>query len=204
MNILAIGAHPDDIEYGCGGTLLLQSRAGNNIYLLILTEGESSGEGKVRRKEQKESARILGVKEIFWGGFMDTEIPVNKKAITKIEEVIAKVKPDEIYLNYFDDTHQDHRTLSLCGLAATRYIKCVFLYESYTTSNFEPNIFVDIEPVLEDKVKLLKAHSSQVNRIYPTNLDMIESIEATANFRGFQGKVKYAEGFKALRVLRKI
>ena len=204
MNILAIGAHPDDIEYGCGGTLLLQSRAGHNIYPLILTEGGSSGEGKRRRKEQEESARILGAKKIFWGGFIDTEIPVNKKAITTIEEVIAEVNPDEIYLNYFDDTHQDHRTLSLCGLAATRYVRCVFLYEDFTTSNFEPNIFVNIEPVLEDKVKLLKAHRSQVSRVYPTNLDMIESVRAMANFRGFQGKVKYAEGFKALRFLRKI
>ena len=204
MNILAIGAHPDDIEYGCGGTLLLQSRAGYNIYLLILTEGESSGNGKRRKKEQEDAARILGAKKIFWGGFVDTEIPVNKKAITTIEKVISEVNPDEVYLNYFDDTHQDHRTLSRCGLAATRYVRCVFLYEDYTTSNFEPNIFINIEAVLEDKVKLLKAHRSQVGRVYPTNLDMIESVRAIANFRGFQGKVKYAEGFKALRFLRKI
>ena len=57
MNILAIGAHPDDIEYGCGGTLLLHSRTGDNIYLLVLTEGESAGNAEQRRIEQEEAAR---------------------------------------------------------------------------------------------------------------------------------------------------
>ena len=69
---------------------------------------------------------------------------------------------------------------------------------------FEPDIFVDIGDVLEEKQKLIQIYSSQVVKTYPTKLDMIESVRATANFRGFQGKVKYAEGFKAFRFLRDI
>lgn len=204
MNILAIGAHPDDIEYGCGGTLIKYARAGHNVNILVLTEGEVGGEGPTRKKEQERAAKIMQVQKVFWGGFRDTEIPINKKTISIVERVIKRVRPDEIYVNYFDDTHQDHRTLTQCVISATRYIQRVLLYEDYTTCNFEPNIFVDIEDVLNEKVKLLQAHHSQVAKSYPTNLDIIESVKAIANFRGFQGKVKYAEGFKALRLLQEI
>jgi LmbE family N-acetylglucosaminyl deacetylase len=144
----------------------------------------------------------LGVKKIFWAGYTDTELPNERIIITYIDKVIKDVKPDEVYVNYIDDIHQDHRTMAECALAATRYIKKVFFYEDYTSNNFEPDIFVDIEDVLEEKKKLIQVYSSQVAKAYPTKLDMVESVKAIANFRGFQGKVKYAEGFKAFRFLR--
>jgi LmbE family N-acetylglucosaminyl deacetylase len=204
MNILAIGAHPDDIEYGCGGTLLKYAKKEHNVYLFVLTEGEEGGEGKVRRKEQEHATKILKAKKLFWGNFKDTRIPIDKNTISTIEKVIEKVKPDEVYINYFNDTHQDHRILANCVITATRYIRRVLFYEDYTTYNFEPDVFVDIEDVLEDKIKLLKAHNSQITKTYPTGLDIIEGARAIAHFRGFQGKVKYAEGFKALRFLKDI
>ena len=204
MNILAIGAHPDDIEYGCGGTLLKYAKKGHNIYLFVMTEGEEGGDGPARKKEQETAQKLLSAKKLFWGSFKDTMIPIDKATISNIEKVIEEVKPDEVYVNYFDDTHQDHRTLSRCVLSATRYIKRVLLYEDYTTCNFEPDVFVDIENVLNEKIKLLKAHHSKTNKTYPTGLDIIESIRAIAHFRGFQGKVKQAEGFKAFRFLKDI
>ncbi|MCX5679173.1 MAG: PIG-L family deacetylase [Candidatus Omnitrophica bacterium] len=68
MNILAIGAHPDDIEFGCGGTLLKYSSSGHRVFLLVLTKGGFGGDPDVRSKEQKEAALFLGAKEVFWGG----------------------------------------------------------------------------------------------------------------------------------------
>jgi len=204
LNILALGAHPDDIEYGCGGTFLKFARRGENIYFMVLTKGEFGGDSEVRVKEQEEAKKLLGVKKIFWGGYVDTELPNERIIITRIDEVIEEVKPDEVYVNYIDDIHQDHRTLAECTLAATRYVKRVFFYEDYTSNNFEPDVFVDIEDVLEEKQKLIQVYSSQVSKAYPTKLDMVESVKATANFRGFQGKIKYAEGFKAFRFLRDV
>lgn len=204
MNILAIGAHPDDIEYGCGGTLLKYSRNGDSVYLAVLTGGEVGGELVTRKKEQEEAAKLLKAKKIFWGGFKDTALPVNKKIISYLDEVIFLVKPYEVYINYLDNTHQDHRTLAYCGISATRYVKRVLFYEDYTSCNFEPDVFVDIADVLDEKVALLKAHLSQIARAYPTGLDILESVRAVANFRGFQAKVKYAEGFKALRFLKDV
>ncbi|MCK4556362.1 MAG: PIG-L family deacetylase [Candidatus Aminicenantes bacterium] len=204
MKILALGAHPDDIEYGCGGTFLKFARKGMDIYFMVLTKGEFGGDPETREKEQEEAMKLLGVKKIFWGGYIDTELPSERIVITKIDEVIEEVKPDEVYVNYIEDIHQDHRMLAECTLAATRYVKRVFFYEDYTSINFEPDIFVDIEDVLEEKQKLIQVYSSQVDKAYPTKLDMVESVKAIANFRGFQGKVKYAEGFKAFRFLRDV
>jgi len=202
LNILALGAHPDDIEYGCGGSLLKFAKKGINIYFMVLTKGEFGGDKELRIKEQEEAMKMLGAKKIYWGGYLDTELPNERIIITHIDQVIKEVIPDEVYVNYIDDIHQDHRTLAKCTLAATRYVKRVLFYEDYTSNNFEPDIFVDIEDVLEEKQKLIQVFSSQVSKTYPSNLDMVESVKAIANFRGFQGKVKYAEGFRAFRFLR--
>lgn len=204
MNILALGAHPDDIEYGCGGTLLKLAKNGADIYFMVLTKGEFGGDPDIRQKEQEEAMKLMSVKEVYWGGCIDTELPNERIIITKIDKVIEEVNPDEVYVNYYQDIHQDHRTLAECALAATRYVRKVLFYEDYTSVNFEPDIFVDIGEVLEEKQKLMQVFTSQVQKAYPTKLDMVESVKATANFRGFQGKVKYAEGFKAFRFLRDV
>jgi LmbE family N-acetylglucosaminyl deacetylase len=77
-------------------------------------------------------------------------------------------------------------------------------YEVPSTQHFEPDIFVDIKDVLDKKLQLLSIHASQVNRTKVENLSILESVQSCANFRGFQGRVKYAEGFKAVRLLREI
>jgi len=154
MNILALGAHPDDTEIGCGGTLLKYTRAGHGVYLMVLTEGAQGGSAKVRRDEQLASCRILGVKEVFWGGYPDTEVPVTRQAIQQIEDIVKKVDPAFIFVNYFDDTHQDHRHLATCTVTATRYTRNVLFYETPTTQNFSPTVYVDIDGLLEDKVHM--------------------------------------------------
>ena len=204
MRILAMGAHPDDIEYGCGGTLLKYSIEKHDIFLLVLTQGEVGGRLNIRKKEQELAAKMLKVKKIFSADFKDTALPSERKIVTYIDEVIKKVNPDEVYVNHSKDTHQDHRMLANCALASTRYINRVLFYEDYTSYDFEPDIFVDIGNVLSKKVELLSIHKSQVTKVYPTELDMLESVKAMANYRGFQGKVKYAEGFKAFRYLKDI
>jgi LmbE family N-acetylglucosaminyl deacetylase len=204
MNILAIGAHPDDIEFGCGGSLIKYARTGHNVYLLVLTTGEVGGSPEVRQKEQEAAARFIGAKDLFWGGFEDTQLIDNLALILKIEGVIRKVSPDIVLLNNFNDVHQDHRAAAQAGLSATRYVKEVLFFEVPTTQNFEPDVFIDIGDVLEQKAELLKTHASQILRTRVENLNIVESAQSCANFRGFQGRVKYAEGFKALRVLREI
>ncbi len=204
MNILAIGAHPDDIEIGCGGTLLKYAQKGHNIYLLILTMGDVGGDPEIRKKEQENSAAVMSVKNIFWGGFKDTHLAAERPLIDTMEDVIKKTSPQVVLVNHVSDVHQDHRITAAACLSATRYIKEVLYYEVPTTQDFQPEIYVDIADVLEKKLELLKIHSSQVNRTRVEGLTILESAQACATFRGYQGRVKYAEAFQGVRILKDI
>ncbi len=204
MNILAIGPHPDDIEFGCGGSLIKYAQAGNNVYLMILTDGGFGGDPEIRKQEQEQAAKFIDAKGLFWGGYHDTELGCSRELINRIDKVIAEVKPDVVFFNFWADVHQDHRCGAQAAVSASRYIKEVLFYEVPSTQHFEPDIFVDIQDVLEKKLQLLGLHASQVNRTKIENQTIQESARSCANFRGFQGRVKYAEGFKSVRMLREI
>ena len=204
MNILAIGAHPDDIEFGCGGTLMRYAQKGHRVSLLILTAGEVGGDPEDRICEQEKAAYYLKAKKIIWGNFKDTDIPTDRSVIMAIEKAIHETKPELVLFNHVMDIHQDHRAVAHAALSATRYMKEVLFYEVPTTQNFEPDVFVDISSVMDKKLRLLKLHCSQVNRTRVQNLNILESVKSCAIFRGYQGRVKYAEGFKALRILKNI
>ncbi len=199
MNVLAIGSHPDDIEYGCGGTLLRLARHGHDVHLFIATSGEEGGSGDVRQGEQEDAARLLGAKTVFWGGYRDTEVPLEKELIVKLDDAIGEVAPDIIFGHAPHDTHQDHRVLADATLSATRYTKNVLLFEGPTTQDFMPTFFVDIGETLDEKLALLRAHSSQVDRTRIKDLDILTIAGSNANFRGIQARVKYAEGFLPVR-----
>lgn len=198
--ILVIGPHPDDLEFGCGGTLYKLSKNGFKLDLLIITKGEYGGDPKIREKEQIDSAKILGAK-LHWGGFKDTEVEMGRKLISVIEGKICEINPDIVMINYEKDTHQDHRNVANAAITASRYRSNVIFYEVPTSIEFEPNMFSEIESVLDKKIKLLKCHKSQVHRTKVENLSIVESARSAAIFRGYQARVKYAEGFKAQRML---
>lgn len=203
-NILAIGAHPDDIEFGCGGTLIKYAEQGHHVFLLVMTKGEMGGESELRAAEQMESMKVMGAQEIFWGGLADTQIEVSQDIIKRVEEVITQVRPDFIFCHYPEDTHQDHRHLSQMTISATRYIRNVLFYEGPTTERFNPQVYVDIVPTLTLKVKALMAHKSQVKKTNIEDVSIVEIAHSCANFRGIQGRVQYAEAFSALRLFVEI
>ena len=200
MKILAIGAHPDDLEYGCGGTLYKLSKSKNNINLLVMTRGDLGGKPDVRQKEQERSAGILNAK-LYWGRFSDTQIPLQKETINTIEFFIKKIQPNIIFTLFSNDTHQDHRIVSQATITAARYVHNVLFYETPSTIEFTPaSVFVDIESVLKNKLDLLKAHKSQVFATRIADLSILEASRSTALFRGVQNRVKYAESFVPLRL----
>ena len=200
MRILAIGAHPDDIEFGCGGTLIKYARQGHQTFLLIMTDGAGGGDSAVRRTEQDASARVLQASGVFWGEYPDTAIPLDRAIIQRVERVIREVQPDFILVHYPDDTHQDHRHLATSTVTATRYTRNVLFYEGPTTQNFSPSVFVDIASVLEEKIATLQAHASQVSKTNIEGLSIVDVARSSAHFRGIQGRVRDAEGFIPLRL----
>ena len=200
MRILAIGAHPDDIEFGCGGTLSKYARQGHEVFLLVMTDGAGGGDVAIRRREQAESARILRASKVFWGEYPDTAMPLDRVLIQRVEGIIQEVQPEFIFVHYGDDTHQDHRNLSTSTMTATRYTRNVLFYEGPTTQNFSPSVFVDIASVLEEKVASLQAHGSQVSKTNIEGLSIVDIARSSAHFRGIQGRVRNAEGFVPLRL----
>jgi LmbE family N-acetylglucosaminyl deacetylase len=200
MNVLAIGAHPDDIEFGCGGTLSKFTRHGHNVYLMVMTKGDQGGEPEVRQKEQMDAAIVLGAKTVFWGDYPDTHLAVDKEFIGKIEATITLVKPDFIFCSYHQDSHQDHRHLAQATISATRSVRNVLFFEGPTTQDFNPQVYVDISTLLGQKIEALKAHRSQVDKTNIEGFSIAELASSTATFRGIQGRVKYAEAFHSLRL----
>jgi len=200
MRVLALGCHPDDIEFGCGGTLSKYADAGHDVYMLVMTEGHAGGDDATRKVEQETAAGIIGCKQLFWGGYRDTELPLSRELIQGIENVIDEIGPDFIFVHYGDDTHQDHRTLTKATVTATRYTRNVLFYEGPTTQNFTPTVFVAISDEIDRKIEALRAHASQVQKTNIGDLNIIELAEATALFRGTQARIKHAEGFSPLRL----
>ena len=200
MNILAIGAHPDDIEFGCGGTLLKYGAKGHKIYLLVMSRGGKGGDADTRMVEQAASAKIMNARGLFWGNAEDTRLAVDLNTIQYIEGVMSVVNPDFIFCHYHDDTHQDHRHLAQMVISATRYVRNVLFYEGPTSQRFDPSVYVDIRSTIEKKRDVLKAHCSQVARTNIEGLSILDIAEAGAVFRGIQGRVKYAEAFSPLRL----
>jgi LmbE family N-acetylglucosaminyl deacetylase len=204
MSILAISPHPDDMEFGCGGTLLRYGYSGNDIFQLILTDGCVGGDPATRKQEQERASEAVKSKQVFWGGYHDTELHDDRHLIKTIEDAVNAVSPEVVLINSPDDSHQDHRAAARAAIAATRNVKEVFFYESPTSMNFMPDIFVDITDILDEKIKLLELHASQVEKTNIENLRITEIAKAYATFRGVQGRVRYAEGFRGLRLLRNI
>jgi LmbE family N-acetylglucosaminyl deacetylase len=200
MKVLALGCHPDDIEFGCGGTLAKYAAAGHQVYMMVMTEGDAGGNQATRKREQEKAAEIIGCRQLFWGGYQDTELPLNRGLIQTIERVIAEVEPVFTFVHHGDDTHQDHRVLSQATVTATRYTRNVLFYEGPTTQSFTPTVFVGLNEVIERKIAALQAHASQVQKTNIGDLNIIELAEAASLFRGTQARIKHAEGFMPLRL----
>jgi LmbE family N-acetylglucosaminyl deacetylase len=200
VRILALSPHPDDLEIGCGGTLIKYARGGARITALVLTAGELGGPGEVRRREQEEAARLMGLERVLWGGFRDAHLPDDRQVIDRIEEALREIRPRFLFVPYENDTHQDHRKVSRAALSATRNTRNVLFYECPTTVDFHPTIFVDIAEVLEEKIGALETHRSQVEKTNIEGLSITEIARASAHFRGTQARVRLAEGFLPVRL----
>ncbi|MBI5326784.1 MAG: PIG-L family deacetylase [Deltaproteobacteria bacterium] len=197
--VLAIGSHPDDIEIGCGGTIAKWAKSGAEIYFMVMTFGESGGEAAIRKQEQEDASKILGIKKLYWGDYPDANFILDNTLITDIEKVIFEMSPDVVFVHYHKDTHQDHRILSTATITASRYTSNVLFYEGPSSYEFSPVVFVDISSHIIKKFDSLYAHTSQVNKTNIKGLNIAEIAEANAIFRGTEGRVKYAEAFVPFR-----
>ncbi len=211
--ILAIGAHPDDLEFGCFGTLKKHIDDGDNVTLLIMTQsdvkdaytGKVTRDSNISKNEATKAAELLGA-ELILGPFQDTKVPFNSESIKFVESIIKEKEINWIYTHWAGDTHQDHINTLNTTMAASRLVKNVLSYEQVplpriTTTYPVANYYVDISKTLNTKLEGCKAHKSQINKFAEHGFNMIDNVKTLAKFRGNQCGLKYAEAFNILKMV---
>lgn len=203
--IIAIGAHPDDIELGCGASIAKLSNEGFNIFAIVLSHGAKGNPFKQNRIEETSKAlKLLGVKKTFILDFIDTQLSLQlNEIISALEDVLKQVSTectiDRIYTMFKDDSHQDHRAAFDASIVAFRTIKQILCYETPSSrAFFNPQIFQNFdETFLIKKIDSLKLHESQIHKNYMcANL-----IRSTAVFRGQQAGFQLGEGFVPYKIV---
>lgn len=207
-NVLAVGAHADDVEIGCGGTVALHTRNGDNVIILVMTESSytyydgtvlrAKEEGKI---EEENAAKVLSAKLINLG-FRTKEVPYSAESIEAINKVIDEYEIDIIYTHWYHDTHQDHMRTTQSVISAGRFVKNILMYEpNYPAGRsyfgFRNQYYVDVTSAFELKMEALKQHKSQVKKYGD---DYLEAIEARARHRGCEIACRYAECYEVLRL----
>ena len=194
--ILAIGAHPDDVEFGCGGTLAKLRAAGNEINILTMSLGAAGGIPEIRKKESEEAAKLQGAK-LFLGDFFDTNITSSIETIRFIESIVIQVQPTHVYTHSFNDSHQDHRNIYQASVTACRAIPNLFSYLSPSgTVDFRPSIFISIDKYMDQKLEAVAVYTSQSESRPYLQADMIR---ATARYWGRFGKYNLVEPMEVIK-----
>ena len=219
MRILAIGAHPDDIELACCGTLAQCIKRGDTVIVCHVSSG-SLGHvvippdelRLIRANEAKKAGALAGVQEVLCAGFDDLEIFDTKAARDKIVDIIKYANPDLIITHDPNDYMPDHTTVSKLVFDASftatlpnyksKYkqpAKMVPLYYMDTLAgvNFNPTEYVDISEEIDLKLKMLECHESQVTWMRDHDgIDFADMVKTMSRYRGYQCGASYAEAFR--------
>jgi LmbE family N-acetylglucosaminyl deacetylase len=205
LRVVCVGAHPDDPESGCGGTLARYAVAGHRVTALYLTRGEAGIPGKshdeaaaIRTAECEAACKILGAKTLF-AGQIDGATEVNRERAQALFKFLSAEEPDVVFTHWPIDTHPDHQAAAILTLRAYLAVSRRFpLYffevnSGSQTLGFAPTAYVDITATREKKKAALFAHRSQNGeRIYRVHHEPMET------FRGRELGVAAAEAFAQL------
>jgi len=194
--VLAVGAHPDDVEIGIGGVLLRHVAQGHQVTLLTLTGGEAGGTAADRAAESRKAAELMGARLVH-SGLADTSVSEGGTTIGTILEVVEDIRPTIVYTHTIRDVHQDHRNAHSATLVAARGVQRVFCYQApSSTVDFKPTRFISIDEFLDRKIEVIRAFTSQVDiRDY---LDE-ELLRATARYWARFAQARYVEPLEVVR-----
>jgi LmbE family N-acetylglucosaminyl deacetylase len=220
MRVLAVGAHPDDVEILCGGTLAKYAARGDQVTIMVATNGNVGSPthtkeeiAAIRRKEAENAAAVIGA-DLIWLGYDDEFLFHDRETRMTFINAIRQANPDVMFVHGANDYHPDHR---ICGeiaadcripvtvrLIETEFpqmekVPHVFIMDNIGSVGFEPEAYVDITDTFETKSKMLRCHVSQdawLQHIY--GIEYVEFMAKAATMRGMAIGVKYAEAFRSL------
>lgn len=203
-NILMIGAHPDDIELGCVGSLIKLKKEGKRIIYLVMTNG-GNWEQKtyIDRVDEINKALIhIDVDEIVIGNIKDGYLSHSPENIDFLSKIIKKYSIDTIFCQYYKDSHQDHTNIGLNALSVSSLCQNLIFYESLTSTEFIPNYFIDITDFEDDKREILNEYTSQVKKYKNRNQNLLSYIDAKDRLNGIKSHVNFAEGFVISKMIQ--
>lgn len=220
MKVLVIAPHPDDEILGVGGTMRKRYEAGDEVYVCIVTKAYEplfpSAVTEQSRAEAREADKLVGAKETIFLDFpaVMLETVPRYEFNGKIGDVIAKIKPDEVYIPHRGDMQLDHQMVVDAAMVALRpkyeHKVCrIYAYETLsetgwnipnTTNEFIPNVYEDISDYIDKKVEAMEIFKTQLAE-YP-NARSIGAIKALAQYRGSTVSVNAAEAFTLIREIK--
>jgi N-acetylglucosamine malate deacetylase 1 len=205
-NVLAVGAHPDDIEIMCGGALLNWLSKGVNVHVVIFTKGgwkspdgievRSSKDAISENRKVVEYMKYTSIKHL---NYTALTLNFSDNLVVEVLQQISKHNIDTIIYPWIKDTHHDHEVVSRVVSAASRRVPNLLMGQInyYMNEFFSPNIFIDITNEWEKKIEALQLFSSQWAR---SGNDWTEYLDVTSRYYGKIIGVKRAEGFIANRI----
>jgi LmbE family N-acetylglucosaminyl deacetylase len=207
MNVLAIGAHFDDLELGCGGALAKHVAGGDQVYAYVATvSGFISPDNKVIRTneaaldEGKAAMKILGV-QLICGDFKTLQVEFNDELNVQIVKIVQDKKIDKVYTHWIGDIHHDHQAVARASLHSCRHVPRMLMYRSnwyHSNLDFRGNYYIDITGYLDKKFDSIREHRSEMER---TQERWISFFRNEAENAGQKIGVKYAEVFEVVKWL---
>lgn len=201
-NILAIGAHPDDIEISCLGTLLKLHNDGSKINTIICSYGSMNDPSSTKERISESRESLSCIENLNFDYFDQKGIDLTSYELLseKIRQKIISIKPNLIFVHDKNDTHQEHRLVNEIVLTASRRINTSILqFNSPSSSlNFKPDIFIDITDFVDIKHKALRSHKSQLHHDYFTE-DYINQFHK--NYFAKMHSINAVEQFRIERIL---
>ena len=208
MNILAVGAHYDDIELGCGGSIKKYLDGGSNVYMVVVTNSDYTHyDGTVLRTKQQAkeegeaAAAILGVNDIRCLGWETKKVEYGFELIETLDSTIKELKIDTLFTHWQHDVHQDHSAVGKATLNAGRHCPRLLMYRSNWYKSlevFDENFYIDISEHIEIKKQSLYAHKVEVERRGTEWIDFVLSMNCNS---GMKIETNYAEAFQVVKWL---
>jgi N-acetylglucosamine malate deacetylase 1 len=218
MRVLAVGAHPDDLEILCGGTLARYVEEGHEVVMCHAAKGDrgsfeySSEEvTSIRDAEARRAAEIAGAEHVSLGlsdGEVNAADPAHRLLVV---DLVRDSRPDVIITHSTGDYMADHNEISKLvfdasflssiplietGRPAHPVVPPIYFMETISGLGFTPTEFVDVTGTMDKKVRMLEAHASQLRWLRDHDgVDIVENVRIATAYRGLQCGVAYAEGF---------
>jgi LmbE family N-acetylglucosaminyl deacetylase len=218
MRVLAVGAHPDDLEILCGGTLARYVREGHEVVMCNATLGDrgsfehtSEEIARIRLGEARRAAELAGAEHVTLG-LSDSEVDANDpEQVRLVVDLVRDARPDVIVTHSPNDYMSDHNEISKLVFGSSFHatlplletgkphhhtVAPIYYMDTVMGIDFQPLEYVDVTSTIETKIAMLEAHESQLTWLRDHDgVDVVEQVRTMTRFRGQQCGVEYAEGF---------